>query len=128
MNKIQRFEKNFKELLNEKADEISFTTQFIKRKRKIKGSSFAKAMVMGNLAQECSLEGICSLFSQEEISITKQGINLRFTKESATFMESLHKEALSMIALISIYPKVCVIFIGGMVAIMKIALVRHKQA
>ncbi len=96
MNKIQRFEKNFKELLNEKADKISFTTQFIKRKRKIKGSSFAKAMVMGNLAQECSLEGICSLFSQEEIFITKQGIDLRFTKESATFMESLHRESLSM--------------------------------
>ena len=96
MNKIQRFEKNFKELLNEKADKISFTTQFIKRKRKIKGSSFAKAMVMGNLAQEWSLEGICSLFSQEEIFITKQGIDLRFTKESATFMESLHRESLSM--------------------------------
>jgi len=76
MTKIQNFEKNLKELLNEKADHISFSTRFIKRRREIKGSSFAKAMVIGNLGQESSLEGICALFCQEDVEITKQGLDL----------------------------------------------------
>jgi len=71
MTKIQNFEKNLKELLNEKADHISFSTRFIKRRRKIKGSSFAKAMIIGNLGQESSLEGICALFCQEGVEVTK---------------------------------------------------------
>ncbi len=96
MHKIQNFEKNFKELLNEKADNISLSTKFIKRKRKISGSSFAKAMIIGNLGREYSLEEICGLFSQEDISITKQGLDFRFTKESVEFMENLHREALGM--------------------------------
>lgn len=96
MTKIQRFEKKLKELLNEKAENISSSTKFIKRRRKIKGSSFAKAMIIGNLGQECSLEGICALFCQENIEITKQGIDLRFTKESVKFMENLYRETLGM--------------------------------
>jgi hypothetical protein len=47
--------------LNEKADNLSSSTKFIKRRRRIKGSSFAKAMIVGNLEQESSLEGICAL-------------------------------------------------------------------
>lgn len=97
MTKIQRFEKNLKELLNEKADNISLSTKFIKRKRKVQGSSFAKAMIIGNLGQECSLEGICALFCQEDIEITKQGVDLRFTRESVEFMEKLYSESLGMI-------------------------------
>ena len=95
MTKIQNFEKNLKELLNEKADHISFSTRFIKRSRKIKGSSFAKAMVIGNLGQESSLEGIC-VFCQEDVEITKQGLDLRFTQKSVEFMEHLSGEALGM--------------------------------
>lgn len=96
MTKIQSFERNLKTLLNEKADNLSSSTKFIKRRRKIKGSSFAKAMIIGNLGQECSLEGICALFCQEDIEITKQGLDLRFTRESVAFMENLYGEALNM--------------------------------
>jgi len=96
MTKIQNFEKNLKEFLNEKADNISSSTRFIKRRRKIKGSSFAKAMIIGNLGQESSLEGICALFCHEDVEITKQGLDLRFTQESVEFMEHLSREALSM--------------------------------
>lgn len=96
MTKIQIFGKNLKELLNEKADTLSLLTKFIKRRRKVKGSSFAKAMIIGNLGQESSLEGICTLFCQEDIEITKQALDLRFTKESVEFMENLYTEALGM--------------------------------
>lgn len=96
MQTIEVFEKKLKSLLNEKADELSISTGFIKRVRKIKGSSFAKALIVGNMGQESSLEGICSLFAQEEIAITKQGINLRFTQGSVKFMESLYLSSLSL--------------------------------
>lgn len=32
-------------------------------------------MIVGNLGQESSLEGICALFYQEDIEITKQGLD-----------------------------------------------------
>ena len=53
-------------------------------------------MVIGNLGQESSLEGICALFCQEDVEITKQGLDLRFTQESVEFMELLSAEALGM--------------------------------
>ena len=90
------FEKKLKELLNEQADKISFSTGFIKRRRKIKGSSFAKAMIIGHIGQESSLEGICGLFSQDDIEITKQGLDLRFTADSVKFMKALYLEGLSL--------------------------------
>ena len=93
MTKLQCFEKSLEQLLNEKADHLSFSTKLIKRRRKIKGSSFAKAMIIGNLGQESSLEGICAFFHQEDIAITKQGLDLRFTKESVEFMEALYRES-----------------------------------
>ena len=62
MTKLECFEKSLEQLLNEKADHLSFSTKLIKRRRKIKGSSFAKAMLIGNLRQESSLEGICAFF------------------------------------------------------------------
>ncbi len=46
MNKITCLLKKLKEFFNEKADKISITTRFIKRKRKL---SFVKAMVLGNI-------------------------------------------------------------------------------
>lgn len=46
MTKLQCFEKSLEQLLNEKADHLSFSTKLIKRRRKIKGSSFAKAMII----------------------------------------------------------------------------------
>src|SRR4051812_3673840 len=96
MDTVQTFEKKLKELLNERADKLSLVTGFVKRKRKLKGSSFAKAMIIGNLGQESSLEGMCELFSQDKVEITKQGLDLRFNSVSVKFMEALYQEALSL--------------------------------
>jgi hypothetical protein len=90
------FETKLKELLNQKAEDICISTGFIKRARKIKGSSFAKAMVLGNIGKESSLEEMCELFSQEKISLTKQGLDLRFTQASVDFMKALYQEAFGM--------------------------------
>ena len=42
MKRIVCISKKLKEFFNEKADKISIRTGFIKRKRKLKGSSFVK--------------------------------------------------------------------------------------
>jgi hypothetical protein len=96
MTKLERFQNSLYLFLNDKADVISLSTKFIKRKRKLRGSSFAKAMITANLDSPSSLEAICTLFYQQDIQITKQGVDYRFTKESALFMASLYREAISM--------------------------------
>ncbi len=62
MNKITCLSKKLKEFFNEKADKISITTRFIKRKRKL---SFIKAMVLGNIGVDnCSVETMCQLLNE----------------------------------------------------------------
>ncbi len=60
MNKITNLSKTLNEFFNEKADEISITTGFVKRKRKLNGSSFVKAIILGNIeVANCSIDGMC---------------------------------------------------------------------
>jgi hypothetical protein len=92
MTIITIFGQKLKFLLNERADQLSFSTGFIKRRRKVTGSSFAKALIIGNMGRESSLEGMCELFSQDEITLTKQGIDFRFTQEGVNFMRALYEE------------------------------------
>lgn len=53
-------------------------------------------MILGNMGKESSLEGMCELFSQEKVGLTKQGLDLRFTQDSVNFMKALYEEALGM--------------------------------
>lgn len=96
MTIIATFERKLKFLLNEKADQLSFSTGFIKRRRKITGSSFAKTLIIGHMGRECSLEGMCELFSQDDIALSKQAIDFRFTPEGVHFMRALYEESLSL--------------------------------
>ncbi|MFP3026035.1 MAG: IS4 family transposase [Wolbachia sp.] len=95
MKRIVCISKKLKEFFNEKADKISATTGFIKRKRKLKGSSFVKAIVLGNIrVDNCSIETICQLLNEDSINITKQGLDFRFTKEAVEFMKRMYNESL----------------------------------
>lgn len=96
MTKLQRFHQNLYLLLNDKADTLAGSTKFIKRKRKLMGSSFAKAIIAANLTPASSLEAISTLFYQQGIHITKQGVDYRFTKEAVELMTSLYQQALHM--------------------------------
>ncbi len=94
MNKITCLSKKLKEFFNEKAEKISITTRFIKRKRKLKGSSFVKAMVLGNIGVDnCSVETMCQLLNEDSIDITKQGLDFRFTEEAVEFMKRMYNES-----------------------------------
>ncbi|QUI60017.1 MULTISPECIES: IS4 family transposase [unclassified Wolbachia] len=95
MKRIVCISKKLKEFFNGKADKISATTGFIKRKRKLKGSSFVKAIVLGNIGVDnCSIETICQLLNEDSINITKQGLDFRFTKEAVEFMKRMYNESL----------------------------------
>lgn len=78
MNRIACLSKKLKEFFNEKADEISKEVGFVKRKRKLKGSSFIKAIVFGNIGvNNCSIETMCQLLNEDSIKMTKQGLVYR---------------------------------------------------
>ena len=97
MKRIVCISKKLKESFNEKADKISATTGFIKRKRKLKGSSFVKAIVLGNIGVDnCSIETVCQLLNEDSINITKQGLDFRFTKEAVEFMKRMYNESLTL--------------------------------
>lgn len=81
INKITCLSNNLNRFFNKRADEVSIETGFIKRKRKLSGSSFIKAIIFGNIGEE-------------SVVITKQGLDFRFTKEAVEFMKRMYHEAM----------------------------------
>lgn len=97
MHKLTNLSNILNQFFNETADNLALTTGFIKRKRKLTGSSFMKAMVLGNLGNaSCSIDGFCQFLYETSIEITKQGLNFRFTSSAVKFMEKMFYEALSV--------------------------------
>jgi len=97
MEKVTNLSKVCKEFFFEKADDLAIVTGFIKRKRKITGSSFIRTLVLGNIADgHCSIDGMCQLLGEDCIDITKQGLDFRFTKSAVEFMQAMYKESLSL--------------------------------
>jgi hypothetical protein len=97
VNKVQNLAKICKEFFITKANNLSITSGFIKRKRKITGSSFIKALILGNIGDgHCTIEGMCQLLNEDSIDITKQGLDLRFTKSAVTFMKTMFKESIAL--------------------------------
>ncbi len=89
MDRIACLSKDLNEFFNEKADEISIAVGFIKRKRKLNGSSFIKAMVFGNIGVgDCSIETMCQLLNEDSIETTKQGLDYISLPSS---MEDMYK-------------------------------------
>ena len=97
MNKINYLSQTFKKFFTHKANDLAITTGFIKRKRKITGSAFIRTMVLGNIADgNCSIEGMRLLLWDDAISITKQGLDFRFTESAVEFMKAMYRECMSL--------------------------------
>lgn len=97
MKKIVNLSQVLKEFFNETAEAVSLETGFIKRKRKLTGSSFIKAMILGNLGNgKCSIDGLRQFLYEDCIEITKQGLDFRFTKLAVTFMEKMFYKSLEL--------------------------------
>lgn len=97
MDKVINLSRICKEFFIEKANCLSITTGFIKRRRKVTGSAFVRAMILGNMADgHCSIEGMCQLLGDDSIDITKQGLDFRFTENAVTFMKVMYLECLNL--------------------------------
>jgi len=91
MNRLSILSKTINNFFNITADAISISSGFIKRKRKLVGSSFIKALVFGNLHNpNCSIEGMCQILGEDSINMSKQGlIPNHYQRSSITDIMSL---------------------------------------
>lgn len=97
MNKITCLSNYLNKFFNEMANEVSIETGFVKRKRKLSGSSFIKAIILGNIGvANCSIDTMCQLLNEESVIITKQGLDFRFTKEAVEFMKRMYNESMAL--------------------------------
>jgi len=77
-------------VLTEEADELARQTQFIKRERKLTGSTFAQALVFGWLADpQATVVGLSQAAATVAVEISPQGMDQRFTPEAAEFMQQV---------------------------------------
>lgn len=59
------------------------------------GSSFVKAIILGNIGVEnCSIDEMCQLLNEDSVVMTKQGLDFRFTEEAVEFMKRMYNESL----------------------------------
>lgn len=85
-------------MLTTVADKLARETKFIKRERKVTGSSFVQSLVFGWVADsEASLDTLSQSFANVNVQISRQGLNQRFTPEAADFLEAVLYECLSQV-------------------------------
>ena len=88
MRPIANVAESINDFFNLKAEEISVRTGFVKRKRKLTGASFVKALVLGNMGDSnCSIDAMCQILNEGSIEITKQGLDFRFTEVAGSIDE-----------------------------------------
>jgi hypothetical protein len=88
---IADFAQALQHLLTIQADDLAREVGFIRRTRKITGSSFAQSLVFGHLSQpRSSLEELTQTFIyRTETALVRQSLHERFTGRAAHFMERL---------------------------------------
>lgn len=86
------------EVLSKRADELARETGFIKRQREMTGSGFVQALVFGWLAEsESRLETLSQSCKNVSVTISRQGLHQRFTREAALFLEAVLYESLAQV-------------------------------
>ena len=87
---ITRVAEALQKVLGETANQLGQESQFIKRKRKFTGATFAQTLVFGWLANgKASLGEMNQAAAAVGVPISEQGIDKRFTPEAAAFMEAV---------------------------------------
>lgn len=85
-------------VLGSVADNLGKSTGFIKRQRKFTGSKFIKTLVFGWIQKpEASLDELTQSGVLNDVEITNQGLDKRFTPEAAQFSKSVLEAAVSEI-------------------------------
>lgn len=82
-------------VLTERADELAKATGFIKRQRQMTGSGFVQALVFGFLSDSgASVETLAQSARNVNVTISRQGLDQRFTPEAAAFLEQVLNESI----------------------------------
>jgi hypothetical protein len=99
MNIIPQIADAMQTVLTTTADYAGRSTGFIKRERKLSGSSFVQTLVFGWLAKpDASIEELTQTAASVGIEISPQGLDYRFTKEaSECLFETLEAAAGALI-------------------------------
>lgn len=85
-------------VLGEKADELGRSSGFIKRQRKVSGSTFAQGLVFGWLGNEsASLNELKQAFGQVGVEMSRQNVAQRLTRATSEFMGELVQAAFEMV-------------------------------
>lgn len=90
MNTIARVAESMQAVLGNAADRIAREQGFVKRKRKITGSSFAQTMVTAGLGSpETTYTDLSQSAAVVGVEISAQGLEQRFTEQAAGFLQHL---------------------------------------
>ena len=96
MDIFSKIAKALQFVLNEKADELAKESGFIKRARKVKGSTFIKTLLFAWLPKpDTSVEGIARAGFTHNLKISAQGVDKRFTPEAGEFLKNVLGAAVS---------------------------------
>jgi hypothetical protein len=96
MDIFSKIAKALQFVLNEKADELAKESGFIKRARKVKGSTFIKTLLFAWLPKpDTRVEGIARAGFTHHLKISAQGIDKRFTPEAGEFLKNVLGAAVS---------------------------------
>jgi hypothetical protein len=96
MATIPKIAEAIRTVLTTVADAAARPTGFVKRASKITGSVFAGTTVLGWLKNpDASLDELAQVAAALGVAVTPQGLDGRFTREAADFMEQLLNAAVS---------------------------------
>jgi hypothetical protein len=85
-------------LLTTTADQLATSTGCIRRSRKLRGATLAQTLVLGWLHQPAaSLHQLAQMAATLGVAITPQGIDHRFTPETATFLQQVLDAAVTQV-------------------------------
>jgi hypothetical protein len=100
MYTLAELAKQIQTVLGATADQLAKTTGFIKRQRKLTGAKFVRALTLGFLQKPAAtLEELTQSGVLNEVEISPQGLDKRFTEEAATFLQQVLEEAVNTVVL-----------------------------
>lgn len=88
-NYIEKSEK-IRQILEEKANQLSYETGFVQRQSKLTGSGFVQIRVLGSLASaEATLTDFIAYGAEQGVSITAAGFQQRLTAKAVALLEKV---------------------------------------
>jgi len=90
MVSIAELAQTLERILTERASALARPSGFVRRESKLTGPLFAKALILGWLANpNASLSELCQVAAEFGVAITPQGLEARFSPRAVTYFEQL---------------------------------------